>query len=596
MKRGEFTWCGQKALKKSGIVVVEDVTATDCPDCPLVGAYSGKAGMAIRLEYRDRIYGILSVSIPAEMATNAAEQSLLNEVAGDIAFALHNMEQEEELRKHRDHLEELVEERTQALRESEEKYRVLFETAKDAVFLSDETGRFVDVNPVACESLGYSREELLKLSNKEIDADPRGYEAFQKIRNGLLKEATFEVNQRRKDGSLLLVEITGSFFTSGGQRLALAIARDITERKRTEEREMEAVAAAAAAQTSIDTVEAMGDGVFLLNMDGKITSVNPGFERMTGYEASELVEQSIAEMIPKWFKPEEIETPAGLRRTILEGKSPVPTAITWITKDGREVPTIFTVSFIRDAEGNPTTVVATIKDISKLKRMEEELVRKEKLAVLGQLAGGLGHELRNPLGVMSNAVYYLKTTLSDADETTKEYLEIISSEVGNAENIVSDLLDLSRIRPAEREKIAASELVAQVVEKQPPPEKVEVNTEIPSELPPVFVDPRQIGQVLDNLVTNSYQAMPEGGKLKITTRAEKSQVNLYITDTGCGISKENLKKIFEPLFTTRARGIGLGLAVSKNLVEVNGGSIEVESEEGKGSTFTVILPTKEVQS
>ncbi len=142
---------------------------------------------------------------------------------------------EEELRKHRNHLEKLVKGRTQTLRESEEKYRVMFETAKDAVFLSDETGKFVDVNQVACESLGYSKEELLKLSNREIDADPRGYEAFLKIRNGAEEQTKFEVDQRRKDGTLLPVEITGCFFASGGQRIALALARDITERKRAEE-------------------------------------------------------------------------------------------------------------------------------------------------------------------------------------------------------------------------------------------------------------------------------------------------------------------------------------------------------------------------
>ena len=122
-----------------------------------------------------------------------------------------------------------------ALRKSEEKYRTLFEMVKDAIFLSDETGKFVDVNQAACESLGYSREELLRLSNREIDADPRGYEAFLKVRNAPAKEAIFEVNQQRKDGTLLPVEITGKFFEIDGELLSLAIARDITERKAAEE-------------------------------------------------------------------------------------------------------------------------------------------------------------------------------------------------------------------------------------------------------------------------------------------------------------------------------------------------------------------------
>jgi len=245
--------------------------------------------------------------------------------------------------------------------------------------------------------------------------------------------------------------------------------------------------------------------------------------------------------------------------------------------------------------------------VKELRHTQEELVRKEKLAVLGQLAGSVGHELRNPLGVISNAVYFLQMTLSDADETTRKHLDIISSEVHDAEKIISDLLDFSRTRPAEKEKVAVSDLVTQALEKQPPPENVKVITRIASDLPPVFVDPRQIGQVLINLVANAYQAMPEGGRLIINAQAQDGQVSISITDTGCGIPEENMAKLFEPLFTTKAKGIGLGLAVCKNLVEANGGSIEARSpstefilseaeglragEVGKGSTFTVTLPT-----
>jgi len=228
-----------------------------------------------------------------------------------------------------------------------------------------------------------------------------------------------------------------------------------------------------------------------------------------------------------------------------------------------------------------------------LREAQEQLIRREKLAMLGQLAGGVGHELRNPLGVISNAVYFLKMTLPDADETTKESLEMISEEVRNSTRIISDLLDFSRTRLPDREEVAVSELVAQVLEKLSPPEGVEVITEIAPDLPPVFVDSCQMGLVLDNLVTNAYQAMKEGGNLTISAQAEKGQMSLSVADTGCGIPPESLPKIFEPLFTTRARGIGLGLATSRILVEANGGSIEVESEVGKGSTFTVRLPIRE---
>ncbi|MBL7060836.1 MAG: HAMP domain-containing protein [Actinobacteria bacterium] len=228
-----------------------------------------------------------------------------------------------------------------------------------------------------------------------------------------------------------------------------------------------------------------------------------------------------------------------------------------------------------------------------LKDAQDKMIRKEKLAVLGQIAGGMAHELRNPLGVISNAAYFLKETLTDADKTTKEYLDIISSEVNNAEKIVSNLLDLSRTKPSERAEAAVSELILKILDKKHPPRDIKVTTNIPKDISSIFVDSSQISQVLTNLITNAYQAMTDGGSLTINARKHKNKVYIEVVDTGCGIPKKDMEKIFEPLYTTKARGIGLGLSVSKNLVEVNGGSIKVESTKGKGATFTVVLPARE---
>lgn len=243
---------------------------------------------------------------------------------------------------------------------------------------------------------------------------------------------------------------------------------------------------------------------------------------------------------------------------------------------------------LRESEGRLEEMVE--ERTAELRETQEQLIQQERMAVLGRLAGGVAHELRNPLAVISNAVYYLKMVLPDADEVVQEYLEIVGDEVRSSTGIISDLLDFSRTRFPERGKIAVSGLIAAVLEKRPLPENVEVITEIPSDLPLVYVDPRHIDQVLANLVTNAFQAMQEGGTLTISGQAEEGQVALSITDTGCGISPESMERLFEPLFTTRARGIGLGLAISKHLVEANEGSIEVMSEAGKGSTFMVKLP------
>jgi len=335
------------------------------------------------------------------------------------------------------------------------------------------------------------------------------------------------------------------------------------------------------------------EAVFVVTPDRMLVNMNAAAQGMFGYFKDELVDLS-ADVLHVDHE-HYLEFGRRIREAFDKGKT-ANFQFELERKNGDIFPTEHTVSLLKNDVGEPIGIISVVRDMTERKEMEEQLVRKEHLAILGQLAGGVGHELRNPLGVISNAVYYLQTILPDADETTKEYLEMIASEVGNSEKIVSDLLDLSRAKPAERQEIAVSDLVARLLEKQPPPEKVKVTTKIASDLPPVFVDSRQIGQVLVNLVINAYQAMPEGGRLTIKARAEKGQVYLSITDTGCGISQENMERLFEPLFTTKAKGIGLGLAVSKNLLEANGGSIEVESKEGKGSTFTVILPTKEAQA
>ncbi len=245
-----------------------------------------------------------------------------------------------------------------------------------------------------------------------------------------------------------------------------------------------------------------------------------------------------------------------------------------------------------------------------LREAQDQLARREKLAMLGQMAGSVSHELRNPLGVIGNAAYYLQMVLPEADGTPREYLDIITSEVRNAEKTIADLLDFARTRAPDKEEVAVSTLVAGVLEKRPPPGGVEVIVDVLPDLPAMLVDPGQMEIVLVNLITNAYQAMPDGGLL--TVRAETGErarslaetraggegdspvshppVRVSISDTGCGIPSDDMGKLFRSLFTTKAQGVGLGLVICKSLVEANGGSIEVTSEEGRGSTFVIRLP------
>lgn len=224
--------------------------------------------------------------------------------------------------------------------------------------------------------------------------------------------------------------------------------------------------------------------------------------------------------------------------------------------------------------------------------VQEELVRREKLALLGQVADTVGHELRNPLGVMNNAVYFLQAVLTDADETTREYLGIIKDEIADAERIVSDLLDAVRTKPPHPEMIELAELMQQTLRKCNVPSAVSVLVDIPASLPAIRVDPVQMRQVFWNLITNGVEAMPGGGVLKIGAVDDPvaKTVIVSVEDSGRGIAPEHQSQLFQPMFTTKARRVGLGLVVVKNLTEVNGGSVGVESELGKGSVFTVTLP------
>jgi len=231
---------------------------------------------------------------------------------------------------------------------------------------------------------------------------------------------------------------------------------------------------------------------------------------------------------------------------------------------------------------------------AELREAQGTLVRRERLAILGQLAGSVGHELRNPLGVMTNAVYYLEAVLTHSPDSVQEYLGILRTQIGLSEKIISDLLDYARVKPPQREHVSLEQLVQEQRGRVLPHDGVRVVTDFPADLEQVYIDRVQVGQIVLNLLTNAIQAMPdEGGTLTLRGRGVATDwVVLDVEDTGSGIAPEAQEKIFEPLFTTKARGIGLGLAVSRGLAQANGGALTLVSTIGRGTTFSLRLPTR----
>jgi len=222
---------------------------------------------------------------------------------------------------------------------------------------------------------------------------------------------------------------------------------------------------------------------------------------------------------------------------------------------------------------------------------QEQLVRHEKLVTLGQLAGGVGHELRNPLGAIKNAAYFLNMALEEPEPEVKEMLDVLEREVATSERIISSLLEFARPKPPTQRKVNVNDVLQEALSRITVPENIEVISQPDKSLPKILADPDQLAQVFANIILNGIQAMPKGGRLMVKSEIPSAGwVAISVTDTGAGIPEENLGKLFEPLFTTKAKGIGLGLAFTSTLVEGNGGTIEVQSEVGKGSTFTVKLP------
>jgi signal transduction histidine kinase len=240
----------------------------------------------------------------------------------------------------------------------------------------------------------------------------------------------------------------------------------------------------------------------------------------------------------------------------------------------------------RQVDASTTALLAALEQ---LEEAQDSLVRRERLAMLGQLSSGVGHELRNPLGVMTNAVYYLKAVLPNAPEKVREYLEILQQQITLSEKIVSDLLDFARSKPPQRRPFSLADVTAAQLSRLGSHNGFTINTHLPKDLPPVLADQTQVGQIVLNLLTNAMQAMERTGTIDVRAESAGKRVHLDISDTGPGIPRENLEKIFEPLFTTKARGIGLGLAVSRTLARANDGELTVANLPSRGASFRLTL-------
>jgi signal transduction histidine kinase len=289
----------------------------------------------------------------------------------------------------------------------------------------------------------------------------------------------------------------------------------------------------------------------------------------------------------------------------------------FVKKDGSRIYASIAASQITDDLGNKAGTMALLADITARKQMENELekyskhleeivqqktsqlqlaqaqiIKSERLSAIGELAGMVGHDLRNPLTGITNAAYYLeKKDLATLSEQSKEMLSIISKCVDHSNKIVNDLLDYSREIRLERKEILLETLFSETLAMVQIPKKVEVKKGF-SDSTKLNVDADKFKRVFVNLIKNALDALPDGGTISLVSKEANDQVEIIFSDNGTGIPEDVLPKIFSPLFTTKAQGMGFGLAICKRIVEAHGGTIAVQTAKGNGTTFTVTLPVK----
>ncbi|MBI2830550.1 MAG: PAS domain S-box protein, partial [Chloroflexi bacterium] len=317
---------------------------------------------------------------------------------------------------------------------------------------------------------------------------------------------------------------------------------------------------------------------------------NKGAEALYGWRAAEVLGKPTINFLQPEFSQQ--GTREEFRRQFLE-QGYWSGEIIQRRKDGSNVVVLTSHTALHDNARKIIGAVAVHHDITEIKHMEERLAAHELLAYLGRMSGTIAHELRNPLAVVDSSAFYLERTLRDAEGKTKEHLGHMRNGVTRASNIIEKLLEMTRMKEPVLRPVDLIAFMASAVSEAKVPSNIKVALEN-SEGVEVLADETQLRMAVGNVLKNAIEAMGQDGNLTIKVFGADGCAEVSISDSGPGIAPENMSKIFQPLFTTKQGGVGFGLALVKTVVEKHGGKIEVRSEPGKGATFIIRLPLREV--
>jgi PAS domain S-box-containing protein len=491
-----------------------------------------------------------------------------------------------------------------ALKISESNYRQLFNAEPDAIIIVDsETQRIVDVNPAALKLYGYNYDKICRLQAVDLTADPQRSAAhIQQV----LSEESFNGNRtvvqhlhKNKNGKVFPVEIGYGVYRRDGRKMICAVMRDISERKRIKDE------LAAEKERLTITLRSIGDGVISTDLEGKIISLNKVAEDLTGWKEKETIGKPLTKVfhIVNEFDRNRCEDPVG---KVLQTGGIIGLAnnTILISKDGKEYVIADSGAPIKDSQNKIIGAVLVFRDITEKRKMEAELVKIQKLESLGVLAGGIAHDFNNFLTAIIGNLSLAKLDSKPGDRVLVLLNEMEKASL-QAKDLTQQLLTFSKGGEPVKKLVNLVELIKNSATFSLRGSNVRCDFSISEDLLSVDVDEGQIGQVINNLVLNADHAMPEGGMIEIcsdnVTLTPDNEFSLpagsYLRtsfrDHGVGISPDHLAKVFDPYFTTKHKGSGLGLTVAYSIIDKHKGRLTVESKLGHGTTFSMYLPASE---
>ena len=483
-----------------------------------------------------------------------------------------------------------------ALRRNETRFTELFETLQEGIYITTPDGRILDVNPALVRMLGYdSKEDLLKRQVPEILLDPAERKLLMQQAETQPLVAGREITLLRKDGgSIVCLNTVAAVRDNAGKVVRYQGAvMDITERREIERRLRQQQ------EFARRLVDNFPDMILVLDTNSQYTFVSPRCREILGYEPAELAALGFGHCV----HPEEMPTVRMLYDDIVAARRTYESLEVRVRRkqgDWRRI--LFNFSPLSDEKGSIEGVVLSGRDVTDIKRLEEQLIQAEKLAAMGQMLAGVAHELNNPLTAVLGVTELLRERAGQ-DESFTRQLDLTHRQARRAARIVQNLLEFSRPASAQKKLLDVNNLIErtlQLHEHSLRRNSIEVDFRPDTSLPGILGDANQLIQVFLNLVTNAEQAIREvreSGRLQIRPGRSGDRISITFQDDGVGIRPEALPRIFDPFYTTKrpGGGTGLGLSICMSIVREHGGLIEAEALPAGGSVFTVTLPPAPVE-